>query len=77
MGLSDFFGGLIQSIIALLPTDPFTEILANVPSFDSWINYFNWFVPVGLILDVLLLWISAITVWYVWQAVARWLNLIS
>lgn len=77
MVLGDFFNGLIQSIIALLPTDPFTEILANVPSFGSWINYFNWFVPVGLILDVLLIWITAISIWYVWQAVARWLNLIS
>lgn len=74
MVLGDFLNGLIQSIIAALPQDPFQVYLSGVSG--DWVGWLNWFIPVKAINRVLAAWITAVLAFYAYQAIARWMHLI-
>lgn len=76
----DFFTTIFDKfadfIITVLPLSPFREFLndfSNVP----YLGYLNWFVPVGGILKVLAAWLAAVTGFYLWSIVLRWLRAIG
>lgn len=77
MLLQDFLNGFIQKIISFLPADPIQPYIASLNLSGTWLNYLNWLVPVGVIVEMLLAWTAAITIWYVWSTLARWLHMVS
>lgn len=76
MVLSDFLSGIIDSIVKLLPLDPFKSVIQSLPSM-TWLGWLNWFVPVSAILSILVIWIGSISIFYIYMAIARWLKLIQ
>lgn len=75
MTLTDFLSGIIQKIVAVLPLDPIQPFINNI-NFE-FVGWLNWFVPVNTLLTILAAWTAAITVFYLWMAIARWLKLIQ
>lgn len=65
----------IASIIDLLPDSPFQLTL---PSYIAdYMGYVNYFVPVGLMVDTLLLWTTCILAFYACMVFMRWLKAID
>lgn len=66
------FGNDIQKF---LPTSPFKGLIGKLDSIDF--GYLNWFFPVGEIINLLLLWVTAIGIFYVYMVILRWLKFIE
>jgi len=79
-GIIDFFAEIGQYIINLLPSSPFQIIdnsFLNDVLGDDWLGWLNWLLPLKQILAILQLWVSAIVVYYIYQAILRWVKAIQ
>ena len=70
------FGGLIQAIVRLLPTSPFAAWIDSFSGLPG-LSWLNWFFPVGACLQVMVAWLAAITAFYLYSVIARWVKLIG
>lgn len=66
---------LFSWVLVLLPDSPFQK-LDNSP-IQPYLKAVNWIVPVDFMISTMELWLSAIAVYYVYQAVLRWTRAIS
>ena len=74
--LTDFLNEIQVIIMALLPDSPFRGmILPN--DIREILGYINWLVPFYMIGNTLLVWIGAITVYYAYQLILRWIKSIQ
>lgn len=81
-----WWGDLKQSMIDLavevimkLPESPIVaglEAAGDTPILD-WLPMINWFVPFRTLLAILSVWLTAISVYYLFQIVLRWLKVIE
>lgn len=59
--IGDFFGALLNKILMLLPQSSFTasDVTAGIDTFNEshFLNYLNWFIPIGAIVDMVNLWL--------------------
>lgn len=76
MELSQAFNGFIQSIVSNLGTSPFRSGIDSIASLP-YLNWLNWFFPVSECLAIGTTWLGAITIFYLWMVIARWVKLIS
>lgn len=63
-----------------LPISPIQRWVANwegVLYIQEYLKYFNWFVPISTILNILGVWLAAIAIFYGGSAILRWLNIID
>lgn len=76
----DWFLELIQkfgqTILSVLPKSPIKEILSSVGKPD-WLGYLNWFIPVNAIIIMLVIFLSAISIYYLYQIILRWVKAID
>lgn len=64
----------------LLPISPFKRWLAGWEGFDtirSYLGYINYFVPISTIIDILVIWLAAIGVFYTVMAILRWVRIVG
>lgn len=64
----------------LLPISPFQRFFASWDGFSviqEYLQYVNWFVPISTLLDMLLIWLSAIAVFYAVMAILRWVKVVG
>lgn len=73
--LTNLLSDCLEWIVSFLPDSPF-KMLDNTP-IQPYLKYINWVVPVDFILDVLALWLIAISTYYCWSVVLRWLKTID
>lgn len=76
MDFAGAFNGLIDSILQLLPTSPFRPFLSELGQLP-YLSWVNWFFPVGDCLRVMTVWLVAITVFYLYSVVMRWVKLLG
>lgn len=69
------FGVLISFISDLLPTSPFSTI--DLSSIEKYIGYLNYCVPVGKIVQILVVWCSCIGLYYLYQIALRWIKVVE
>lgn len=67
---------LIDQLLLLLPTSPFSDFVAQFSSLP-WLGVLNWFFPVRQCLLVMAAWLAAITLFYLYSIVMRWVKLIG
>ena len=72
-GLWEMFGNFLQQVLPVSPFRQFLDEFANIP----FLGYLNWFVPVRGILIVLVAWLGAITLFYLYSVIMRWLKVIG
>lgn len=44
---------------------------------QGYLKYVNWFIPVSTLLDILVVWLSAIAVFYAIMAILRWIKIVG
>ncbi len=77
--MGELLSGGIMAILALLPDSPF-KILDDMTAtgqIAEWLGMVNWFVPIYSFIGILEAWLVCIAVYYVWQIVLRWLNVVE
>lgn len=74
-----YTGQLGRTILNFFPADPFENVIVQFSAmFDNAVlEYLNYFIPVGLFLKVLAIWLVAVAAYYVVTPLARWAKLIS
>lgn len=76
MNINQAFNGLISGLMELLPTSPFADFIAQFSGLP-WLGVLNWFFPVRQCLIVMAAWLAAITLFYVYSIVMRWVKMIG
>lgn len=78
-GLTSSIVSALISVINLFPESPIQLGLnaLETTAFYDIIRYVNYFIPVGIMLSSLALWLSAVACYYVYQIVLRWVHLID
>ena len=66
------------SVINLFPESPFKQLEEfSASDYFEWLQYLNWFIPVGRIVGIMELWLSGLALYYVYQIVLRWIKVIG
>ena len=65
-----------SKVLSLLPQSPFRTFINSfdAPEALSWLN---WFVPVGQIMSILALWLTAISLFYLYSVILRWVKIVG
>lgn len=65
-----------KMVVDLLPSSPFRGFINNfqAPDYLGWVN---WFFPVGTCLTILSAWLTAISLFYFYSILARWVKIIG
>lgn len=62
-------------IISLLPDSPFA-LIDNSP-IQPYLAQMNWFIPFDYVVALTSIWLTAISIFYVWQLLLRWVRAIG
>ena len=73
ISLINTFMHLVETLLPESPFSNLSDLFDNVP----FLGILNYFVPIGAILDIFVLWASVMLVYYVASIVLRWLKVIS
>lgn len=76
MQISQAFSGLVSDLVELLPSSPFADFIDEFSSLP-WLGVLNWFFPVRGCLIVMAAWLGAITLFYLYSIVMRWVKMIG
>lgn len=76
MEFEQLFNSLAHKLLDLLPVSPFQEFVASFSSLP-YLGWLNWFFPVGDCLVVMLAWLGAVGLFYLYSIVMRWLKMIG
>lgn len=74
--MKELFDVFAEKILSVLPTSPFAKYIdafGDMP-FLGWLN---WFIPIKACLIVFAGWLVAVSLFYVYSAVMRWLKIIG
>jgi len=66
---------ILMLVIGLLPDSPF-QLLENT-DVEEYLGFLNWLIPLSQIAAILQLWITAIVIFYIFQAILRWTKAIN
>lgn len=69
-------GYLINVIFSLLPPSPFQQLI-NYPVVSEYMDRLNYILPISEALAVFQLWLAAITVYYLYVIVLRWIKAVQ
>lgn len=67
---------ILNRIIQFLPTDPFLQYVEQFAALP-YLPYLNWFFPVGQCVAILVVWLSAVSIYYIYSVAMRWAKLIG
>lgn len=76
MEFQTIFNAFAQKLLDLLPLSPFQEFIGNFSSLP-YLGWLNWFFPVGDCLVVMLAWLGAVGLFYLYSILMRWLKMIG
>ncbi len=74
--MKELLDKLLSAILALLPLSPFAPVIDSLEQLP-YLSYINYFVPIGTCIKIGEAWLVAITAFYLWSVVARWIKLIE
>lgn len=69
----NFIKNIISHVLLLSPFQEFIDRFRGLP-FLGWLN---WFVPIGEILTVLGVYLTAVAAFYLYSIVLRWLKVLG
>lgn len=64
---------ILSIVITLMPTSPFeryVQFFQDIP----YLQYLNWFIPIGEIVAFFEVWLSVVVVYYGYMVVMRYVN---
>jgi len=75
--LLDQLDAFLAWVITVLPADPFMPLITGVQMVTTGLGWLNWLVPFQQLLIIMSAWLIGVALWYVWQALARWLKMVK
>lgn len=76
MEFETVFNEFAQDLLDLLPLSPFQDFISDFASLP-YLGWLNWFFPVGDCLVVMLAWLGAVGLFYLYSILMRWLKIIG
>lgn len=73
--LFDLLKTALNWVVNLLPDSPFTA-LSNSP-IAPYLGMINWIVPLNFIVTTLTAWLTAVSVYYVYSVLLRWVKAVE
>lgn len=73
--LLDFIVMIVNWVVDLLPQSPFIGLDSSIIS--EWLGYINYFIPVGQMMSIFALWLSAVGLWYLYRWIFRFVRYID
>lgn len=73
---NEIFTKFLNGVVALLPRSPFTVIIDKIGGIPH-LDWLNWFFPVQSVLTVFALWLSAVSLFYLYSIIMRWVRAIK
>jgi len=70
------FSKVLSVIFSILPNSPFSSIPDN-SSISEFMPYLAWILPIKSIVGILVTWLSAMSIYYIYSVVMRWIKLID
>lgn len=74
--INAFLQAIAAAVLSILPNSPVRPFIDQLSSV-SWLGLLNWFVPIGTMVSIGTAWLSAITIFYVYQVILRWAKVAS
>lgn len=74
--ITELITKMFNLILNLLPHSPFTKIIDNIEDLP-YLEYINWFIPFDLMIDVTLIWLGAVGLYYLYMIILRWVKAID
>lgn len=74
--MNEILTEFLDFVLSALPLSPFTDIINELESMP-YLGYINWLVPVGDFIKIGTVWTAAITVYYMYQIILRWVKAIE
>lgn len=66
-------GKFVYKILPLSPFQPLIQAFSSIP----YLSEINWFFPIGDALEIMGVWLSAITAYFMWQWILRWVRVVA
>lgn len=76
LDMKNLLDKFLQAVLSMFPLSPFQPVIQELTDLP-YLEYINWFVPVGDLAKIGSVWVTAIGVYYAWSIIARWIKLIS
>lgn len=70
-----FFTAL-SSVLPLSPFSGFIDSIEFDSAFTLGLSWLNWFIPVSVFVSIILDWLVAVGLYFLYQSVMRWIGLI-
>lgn len=74
--MNEIIGKFGQTLMDVLPTSPFQQFLTDFKDLP-YLNYLNWFIPVGTFIKIGGAWLGAIGIFYLYSVIMRWVKMIG
>lgn len=74
--LSKMGNNIVDKLVLLLPKSPFNyaiNLIGDIP----FLNYINWFIPFGVMVSILEVWLISVATFYVYMIILRWVKAID
>ena len=68
--------GMLLAVLELLPDSPFREFIDSLGAVP-YLGWLNWFIPISDFLRLLAVWGVAVSLFYMYSVVLRFINAIE
>ena len=75
-GVIDVLGSLLNLILLVFPKSPFV-VLSEYTLKSELLQYLNYLLPIAEMVVITEAWLAAITIFYIWSVIAKWVKLCS
>lgn len=70
--------GFKDFLVSVLPGSPFREFITSLQGIEkTWLGWLNWIIPVKQILIFLAAWLAAISLFYIYSIIMRWIKMLG
>ncbi len=74
--IGEFLYNGLETLLVLFPDSPFVAI-ENMGGVQQALGWLNWVVPISSMIAIMEAWLTAVGIYYCWQAVGRWVGIID
>jgi hypothetical protein len=74
--LKNFLITVLNAILVFLPNSPFTQYLTVLED-SQLLKTLNWIVPIGTFITIGETWLTAVTIFYIYSVILRWVKAIE
>lgn len=74
--LWDWLSSMLNAVTSWLPDSPFIYYIDKLQSV-TFLKYLNWLVPIDTFIVIGQSWLVCISVYYIYQAILRWIKAVE